>query len=233
MLRDAIQNDRIIPYFQPIYEIGSDKIVKYEALVRIIKGNGEVVTPYHFLDIARKIRLYPRITEIMIEKSFAFFAENGENFSINLDYDDIRNEEMMAYLFERIRKYDIAKQLTIEILETQSLEDVTLIDAFVQKIYEVGAVIAIDDFGSGYANFEHITRHRSDWMKIDGSLIRKIDTDQDARNIVETIVVFAKKLQRKTVAEFVHSEVVYRTAMEIGIDYVQGYYLCEPQANLC
>ena len=231
-IKRAIANDDIIPYFQPIFDIKTSKIIKYEALVRLRKENGEILSPYFFLAISEKIKLYPRITKIMIDKTFAFFSKNGLNFSINLSFSDILNEKTRKYLFEKIDKYQIASQLTIEILETQEFSNENIVNEFTQAVYTHGASIAIDDFGSGFANFQHMTDIYCDYMKIDGSLIKNINTNKNDRLIVETIVIFAKKLGKKTIAEFVHSKEVYDIVTELGIDYVQGYYLGEPKPDI-
>jgi len=232
LIKVAVDKDRIVPYFQPIFDIHSQKVEKYESLIRLIKEDGTAMSPYFFLDIAQKIKLYPKLTHIMIEKTFSYFARNGLNFSINLAFSDILNDNTQRYLFNKIEEYAIAKQLTIEILETQEIENESAVFAFIEKIYDLGAQIAIDDFGSGFANFEYMTKNRSDIMKIDGSLIKNIDKDENARLVVETIVVFAKKLHKKTVAEFVHSKEVFDVVKEIGVDYVQGYYLGEPKPQV-
>lgn len=213
-IKSAISRDAIVPYFQPILNVKTKKIQKYEALVRLVKENGDVLSPFAFLDISRKIKLYPLITEVMIEKSFSYFAKNGFHFGLNLSFSDIMNEKTRNYIFEKIKKYDIASQLTIEILETQENDNEIAVREFIQNVYDVGASIAIDDFGAGFANFEHMTTMRSDIMKIDGSLIKNIDTDENARLVVEMIIVFARKLGKKIVAEFVHSEAVYRVIEE-------------------
>jgi diguanylate cyclase (GGDEF)-like protein len=231
-IKDAISNDTIVPYFQPIYEIKTLKIKKYEALVRLINSDGEVLSPYAFLDISQKIKLYPQITEIMMEKVFSLFKENGLDFSINLAFSDITNAKTRALVFSKIKKYKIASQLTIEILENQEIDDIKIMFDFINEVYNLGAKIAIDDFGSGFANFEYMTKIRCDYMKIDGSLIKNIDTDANARLVVETIVSFAKKLGKITVAEFVHSKEVLDVVRELGIDYAQGYYLAKPSATL-
>jgi len=228
LVKSAIEDDRIVPYFQPIYNIKTMKIEKYESLIRLIKEDGDVLSPYFFLEIAQKIKLYPKLTHIMIDKTFQYFAKNGLNFSINLAFTDIINENTRNYLFRKIAECKVAKQLTIEILETQELENDGVMLGFIDAIYDLGARIAIDDFGSGFANFEHMTKNRSDFMKIDGSLIKNIDRDENARLVVETIVEFAKKLKKKTVAEFVHSAEIFELVKEMGVDYVQGYYLSEP-----
>ena len=227
-IKDAIHQDRIIPYFQPIFSTNTKEIEKYEALVRLRLPNGDILSPFAFLEVSQKIKLYPQITKIMIEKTFQHFKKEQHNFSINLSFSDILNEETRAYLFEKIEEYGIASQLTIEILETMENDNSERVDAFTEAVYQAGAKIAIDDFGSGFANFEHMTKIRSDFMKIDGSLIKNIDKDKNARLVVETIIVFARKLNKKVVAEFVHSKEVFDVVKELGIEYIQGYYLAEP-----
>ena len=231
-IKRAIESDDIFPYYQPIFNIQTGKIEKYEALVRLRKSDGKILSPYFFLEISEKIKLYPKITEIMVEKTFALFAENGLKFSINLSFSDIFSEKMREFLFEKIREYDIAKQLTIEILETQEYSNEDIVNEFTKEVYASGASIAIDDFGSGFANFQYMTNISSDYMKIDGSLIKNIHQDPNSRLIVETIVIFAKKLGKKVVAEFVHSQEVFDIIKEIGIEYAQGYYLGEPQESI-
>jgi len=231
IVKEAIEEDRIIPYFQPIYEMKTLQIAKYEALVRLQMPNGEIVSPFKFLDISKKIKVYPKITKIMIAKTFQLMYHKGISCTINLDFEDIYNFQTKKILFDAIKKYNIADLLTIEILENQEISDEEQFNSFVEEIRQLGVKIAIDDFGSGFANFEHIAKIHSDFIKIDGSLIKNIDKDDNARLIVETIVVFANKLKQKTVAEFVHSKEVFDIVKEIGIDYVQGYYFAEPQAE--
>lgn len=231
-LKYALENDGIIPYFQPIYDATTLEIVKYEALVRLRDQEGSVISPYAFLDVSEKIKVYEMITRTMIEKTFRFCAQKKVNFSINLAFSDISNANIREYVFKKIQEYDIASQLTIEILETQALEDEEVILEFAHQIYRHGAKVAIDDFGSGFANFEYMTKVECDIMKIDGSLIKNIDKDKNAYLITETIVSFAKKLGKKTVAEFVHSKEVYEVVKSLDIDYVQGYYFSEPKAEI-
>ena len=232
MIKDAISNDTIVPYFQPIYNVETLEVEKYESLVRLIDKNGDVLSPYVFLDISQKIKLYPYLTEIMMEKTFSLFKSNGKNFSINLAFSDITNLKTRELVFTKIIQHGIAKQLTIEILENQEIDDVEIMFDFINEVYKLGAKIAIDDFGSGFANFEYMTKIRCDYMKIDGSLVKNIDHDANARLVVETIIIFAKKLGKKTIAEFVHSKEVFDVIKELGIDYAQGYYLAKPSATL-
>lgn len=232
MIKKAIEENRIIPYFQPIYDAKTLEVAKYEALVRLITEEGEVLSPYSFLEVSQKIRMYPKITAIMVEKTFEIMQKEKIACSINLSYEDITNAHTRTMIFDKIKKYGIAKLLTIEILENQEIDNEEIFESFIAQVHTLGVQIAIDDFGSGYANFEHIAKIHSEIIKIDGSLINNIDKDPNAKLITETIVIFAQKLGQKTVAEFVHSKEVFDIVQEIGVDYLQGYYFSPPMAKL-
>jgi EAL domain-containing protein (putative c-di-GMP-specific phosphodiesterase class I) len=99
---------------------------------------------------------------------------------------------------------------------------------FIDNVLKLNANIAIDDFGEGYSNFSRIVDYKADIIKIDGSLIKNIDKDETKQSIVQAIVSFAKKENKKTVAEFVENEEIYEILLNLGVDYSQGYYFSKP-----
>ena len=101
-----------------------------------------------------------------------------------------------------------------------------------RKSGKYGVKIAIDDFGSGYSNFKRIMSINPDYIKFDGSLIKNIDKDSYSYLIVKNLVNFAKELNIKTIAEFVHSKEVYDTCVYLGVDYLQGFYISEPKKDI-
>jgi len=232
-IKQAIDEDRIVPYFQPIVTNGSGEIEKYECLVRMIEKDGNIIGPHQFLTIAEQARLYPFITQIMIKKSFAMFANTHYEFSINLSIDDILNTQTIHCLFATIEQYPFAATRAVfEMTESAEIQNYEILRQFISKVKNFGCRIAIDDFGSGYSNFAHIMSMKIDYLKIDGSLIRNLDTDNNAQIISRTIAEFAKTLGIKTIAEFVHSEVIYAKTLEYGIDFSQGYYFGKPEPTL-
>lgn len=230
-IKQAITNDKFIPYFQAIYLSENDTIDKYECLIRMVDSDNSLVSPVAFLDIAKKSKLYPNLTQIMISKCFAIFAENKKNFSINISIADIQNPETVTFMVDYIGKYNIGKQLTIEILESEDIKDYNELRQFTRKMQLLGCKIAIDDFGSGYSNFRHIIQMDIDFIKIDGSLIKNINEELPNRLMVEMIIDFCKKAKILTVAEFVATKAIYDTVKSLGVDYLQGYYLSEPTAT--
>jgi len=228
-IKQAIQQQRIKAFFQPIVETQTGTVTKYETLVRLIEEDGKVVSPFFFLDIAKKARLYTQITKIVFDQAFAASAKYPHlEFSINISVEDIEDTETTAYIFDKLRTSPQPEKIILEITEDQEISDYGKINAFIKEAKNLGAKIAIDDFGSGYANFDHIIKLNADFIKIDGSLIKNIATDREALIITEAIIAFSKKLGSKTVAEFVHNEEVSQIVQSLGADYSQGYFLGEP-----
>ncbi|MBU0632496.1 EAL domain-containing protein [bacterium] len=231
-LNKAIEENKIVPYFQPIFDTVSNKIVSSECLIRLIDNENNVISPYQFLTIAKRSKLYSKLTRIMIKKSCEYFEHIDCDFSVNLSVEDIMDEETIRFIKESIKKYDVSKKIVFEILETEGIENYQEVSSFIDEMKAIGCRIAIDDFGSGYSNFEYLLRLNIDYIKIDGSLIKNLDTDTNAQMIVETIVDFAKKLKVLTVAEYVHNEAVNQKVKELKIDRTQGFLLGEPKEQL-
>jgi len=225
IIKEAIEDDLVIPVFQPI--IDRDGIKKYECLMRIIHNN-KIITPFYFLDIAKKTHYYHTLTKIMIEKSFKVFSQRSNDFSINISFEDISNPEIVDFLMSKIDEYKIANQLIIEIVESESIDNFKKVHHFIQRLKERKVKIAIDDFGSGYSNFSYLLEFEPDFIKIDGTLIRNLDSDEKALIIVDVITDFSNRLGIKVIAEFVHCEAVYTKLLDLKIDYFQGYYFAEP-----
>ena len=231
-LKLAIEEERIEPYFQPIVNHDSKKIFSQEALMRLIEKNGVALSPYIFLDVAKKSKLYTTLTKIMIEKTFTKFEKSKMCFSINFSYDDMLDKEVLELLAIKLQKGDIGKRFTAEILESESITNYDLVKNFIDTIKTYGSKVAIDDFGSGYSNFERLFKLDIDYIKIDGSIIKDIDENEQLLIITETIVAFAKKTNIKVVAEFVHSKEIADILASIGVNHMQGYYFAEPSPEI-
>ncbi|MCK4875427.1 MAG: EAL domain-containing protein, partial [Sulfurimonas sp.] len=130
---------------------------------------------------------------------------------------------------QKIKKHNVANKIIFEILESEDIENYEEISLFIKEMKKLGCRIAIDDFGSGYSNFEHLLQLNIDYIKIDGTLIKNLDKDKNAQVVVQTIVDFAKRLDILTVAEFVHNEAVHIKVKNLKIDRTQGFFLAEPQ----
>ena len=231
-LKKAFESDNIVPYYQAIFNIKTNKIEKYEALVRLIDEQGIAISPYYFLDIAKKSKQYLKLTKEVIKKSFEYFKDKDYEFSINLTLEDIKSKNISSYVMEMLKEYDNASKVVFEIVESEGIEDFSQVNSFIDAVRALGCKIAIDDFGSGYSNFEYLIKLNADYIKIDGSLIKDILVNKNNEEIVITIVDFAKRQGFKTIAEFVSSKEIFDRVKELGIDYAQGYYISEPKPEI-
>lgn len=231
-IQSAIKDDRITPYFQGIIDNKTQKIVKYETLIRLVKKNGDVLSPFHFLEASKKAKSYQELTRIMISKAFDAFKNIDYDFSINLTLSDLRSKKTIAVLYDNIAKHDCAKRLILEIVESEGIEYFEEVCVFINEIKNHGCRIAIDDFGSGYSNFAYLAKLDVDFIKIDGSLIHDIDKDENKRIAVESILYFAKNKGIETVAEYIETESIFNLMLKLGVDYSQGYLFSKPEPIL-
>lgn len=222
----AIKRDKFEIFAQ---SISNQFEKKYEILVRMKNSKDEIISPYFFINRAKKINLYSEITKKVIQKSFEFFENKNIEFSINLSISDILEKDVVDFLIQKVYEFDIGYFLTIEITESEGIDNIEEVISFIKVVKNLGVKIAIDDFGTGYSNFSYLVKLQADFIKLDGSIIQDINKTKSAKAVVEAIVFFAKKVGIKTVAEFVSSKEIYETCKDLEIDYFQGYWFDEPK----
>jgi PAS domain S-box-containing protein/diguanylate cyclase (GGDEF)-like protein len=229
----AIAEDRIVPYFQPIYDLKEGRATKFEVLMRLITKDGRVISPFSFLDIAKKSKLYFQLTTIIFDKVVKEMQRHPNyEFSMNLSSEDIMNTSFIYYIKKEVKKLDIGSRLIFEIVESEGIENFEEVDEFISWAKNAGVRIAIDDFGTGYSNFNYLIKLEADFVKIDGSMIKNIDTDKNSRAVVEAILQFTKRTEMKVVAEFVASRNIFTIIDELNIDFAQGYFIDMPRASI-
>jgi len=229
ILKEAIKEHRIIPYFQPIIDSRTETVAKYEVLARLRHRDGRIESIYPYLQIAKELGLYDTLSKQIITQAVKTAYRLDKKISVNISMKDIENPEFIDFLGHLFHKYEgIAPKLSFEILESETLKDYRSVEEFISMVRSLGSEVGIDDFGSGYSNFSHIFNLDIDFIKIDGSLIKNLDTNATARLIVENIVSIANRLDIKTVAEFIPDRTIFTIVRELGVDLAQGFYLGEP-----
>jgi diguanylate cyclase (GGDEF)-like protein len=230
-IKEAIKNDRIVPFYQPIVD-KNEKIVKYEALVRLIDSNGKVVSPYFFLEISKRYRYYYDITKIMITKALEKFKNLKYGISLNLSLADLENDEMREFIIKKVKEFPQPQRITFEIVESEEIKEDERITEFLKELKKLGVSIYIDDFGSGYANFAYLLNLHVDGIKIDGTLVKDVLIDKNSELIINIIVFFAKKTNKTIVSEYVENKEIFEKLKEMGVEYFQGYYFSPPKKEI-
>ena len=230
-LKDAIKNDRVIPHFQPIVN-KELKVCKYEVLMRIKDEKGKIISPNVFLEISKKSRLYFDLIKIMLNKVFDIFETNNKEFSINLTTLDMQNKEIREFILNKLSTFPDPSRINFEIVESEDIKSSNETFEFVKKLQSFGCKILIDDFGSGYANFDYLLLLNANGIKIDGSLIRNILNDRNSQIIVKTIIAFAKEVNMQVIAEYVETKEIFEYLKSLGIDCFQGHFYSSSKENL-
>jgi PAS domain S-box-containing protein len=230
MIKTAIEQSKIVSYFQPIIDNNTKQIVKYESLVRLINSEEKVLSPYFFLDVAKKSNQYTQITNIVLEHSFTMLKNCQYDISINLSALDIEQKTTRNRVLSLLEDHkDLASKIVFELLEDEGVKDLSVVKQFISEVKAYGVKIAIDDFGAGYSNYERLLEYQPDILKIDGCLIRDIDTNSYSYSVVKSIVTFAQEQKLQTIAEFIENETIYNIVKELGVDFSQGYYFGKPE----
>ena len=231
--KELILNENLIPYYQAIYDIKKETIVKYECLVRGVDKD-EIIPPYKFLEAAKRLGLSTHITRIMIDKSFQNFQDTQHEFSINLTGADLLDSNFINYLDIKLKHYNIqAKNITFEILENITMHsDSSTVLSSLHLLKERGCKIAIDDFGIENSNFSRLLDIELDYIKIDGLFIKNIHKNEKDKKVVKAIVGLAKTLGVQTVAEYVENTEISEVLQELMVDYAQGYLIGKPQERI-
>lgn len=231
LIKDAVQQGKIVPFYQPIYDNKLKKITKFECLARLLDNN-RVLYPFDFLEQVRLMGFMRSITYSIINNSFKAFAKNDLEFSINITEEDIRDTQTIDYLRNRCEKYGInPSRIIIEILEDIEFDDDDLIVNNILILKDMGFKIAIDDFGYANSNFGRLIKMQIDYIKIDGRFIKNMDSNPISHKIVRSIADFAKNIGVQCIAEHVHSEAVHNLVRKLGVEFSQGYYIGEATSN--
>ena len=231
-LKDALDNDKLIAYYQPIIDCKSGEITKYEALVRL-EHDGVIYTPFHFLSTARYAGLLYQITQRVFEQACARFSTNTLHFSVNITDQDLVESDFIRFIEQTRTQYGIdVDRIYFEILEDSSILANPVAEKHLNELTALGYHLCLDDFGVQCSNFAQLGNLDLDIVKIDGTYIKDIDVNTKSQVVTESILFFTHKIGVKTVAEFVHSSQVYEIVKSMGIDYAQGYFIGEPKPDL-
>ncbi len=234
MIVRAIEDRRILPYFQPIINTANGEAIIHELLMRIQVGD-EVVAANEFIEEAEAMGLAHKMDYQLIEKAFAQIREQGYQgmLFVNLSPKALIVGEFIGRIHKLVLEYAIApSRIVFEITERETVSNLALLEKFVLDLKSRGFSFAIDDFGSGYSSFHYIKRFPVDYIKIEGEFIRNILADGEYRAFAKSIVTLAKELQIKTIAEYVEDESILDEVRRFGIDYAQGYHVGRPSPLL-
>lgn len=233
-LRVAIDNNELVSYYQPIYDVKTNKIVAAESLIRWITKE-EVIQPNKFIPIAKKNGEILRIDEFVLKEAVRYCKEimdlSKEDFtvSVNISHLLLKQFDFIERITNIVKEAGISpRNIKLEITEDETIEDTEFTVNILNKLRNIGFGIALDDFGVGYSSFNHIKTLPLDTLKIDRSLLINLEEDNKTLSIVETLIDLAHTLELEVTCEGIEIGDQIRLLKNIGCDKIQGYYISKP-----
>lgn len=232
-VKDALKNDRVMSYYQPIYNNKTGSIEKYEALCRILDKEGSILDASAVTDPVHLAGLTTKITRVIIDKAFKYFQSNTYAFSLNVSAQDFNENYLDEFLTYKCDYYHIEpKRVYLEVIGNIALKAEHETLAQIKRLRSRGFNITLDDFGVEQSVFSRLLRTEAKTIKIDSSFIKNLDTNLSHQMIVENIVAFAKRIGAETIAEYVDTKQLQDKVVELGINYSQGEYIGEASAQI-
>lgn len=230
-LLKAFKEQRLRLAFQPVIASKTGKTAHYEALFRIISQTGKISSGGALIPIAEKMGLIDLIDTMVMKMTIAELR-HADNVTIAFNVSNMTTENpvWLDQLSQLLKETpEIASRLIVEITETAVLRDLRRTAFFVASLQSMGCQVALDDFGSGYTSFRQLKALSVDMVKIDGVFVKDLAHSADNRFFVKTLLDFAAGFGLTTVAEFVETGEIAKVLMEMGVDYLQGYYFGKPE----
>ena len=233
-LKEALQKDEFVMYYQPIIDIHKNKIWGVEALIRWHSKKRGLVPPNKFIPILEESGLINEVGDVIMEKVLKDAKEFEDKnliftFSMNVSVIQLLSQNLALKLIRKIDEIDVKKeQIIVEITESVLMENIDVIMPQIELLQNEGIKIEIDDFGTGYSSLSYLRKLPVSALKIDRSFVKDILKDEGDRYIVDAIISMAKALHKKTIAEGVEDEDILNYLKKVGVDYIQGYYFAKP-----
>jgi len=230
-IRKAISEDRMVLYFQPIYDVNKDRVSYYEALVRLREPDGTIVGPAEFipaLEAAGEMHLLDRW---IIKLATRTLKEHPElnHIAINLSAQAFKDETLVPTILESLKITGVnPNRITFELTESASLFNLHITQRVIAELHKLGCSFSVDDFGSGFSSFSYLKDLPADYIKLDGSFIQNLNKDTVDQALVKAMIQVIQALGKKAVAEYVENQEILDILKSMGIDFVQGYHIGHP-----
>jgi len=238
LIREALMENRFFLVFQPVVRVKDGAITHYEALIRMRGKRSDIFSPGEFIPVAERMGLIHHIDLWVVDKAIDFLASLPESQShisltVNLSGVAFQDQSLLPLIRQKLEMTWIsASRLAFEITETATVANYQQTREMIARIRALGCHFALDDFGAGFSSFDYIKKFPVDYLKIDGQFIKNLLHDETDQVLVKAMIDIARKLGKKTIAEYVESPKVLSLLKTLGVDYVQGYLLGKPEPHL-
>lgn len=232
LLRTSLFQKKAKFMYQPVVDRKSGNIEYYECLLRVLDENNNFVSVGSMIEDAETKGLISIVDFTVVEMAIKELDDDKKiKLSVNVSNIGVLNKRLLKRIESLLKKFDVAKRLIIEITETSLNHDFVTTKKFIDTLHSYGCTFALDDFGSGFTSFKQLLNLPIDIIKIDGSYIRNILSNNHSRFFVEALINLAEDLGIKTVAEFVENGEIARFLIDIKIGGMQGNFFLPASEN--
>lgn len=235
MIKQAVENDSVVVYYQPIYSVKEKKFTSAEALVRILNEEGKLIPPYKFIPIAEKTGQINVLGRIVFEKVCSFIQANDmddlglRHINVNLSGTQLSDEDLAETYIQIMGKYEIDPQfIHLEITESANVEQNKTLKKNLDRFLNYGVVFALDDYGTGYSNLNYVVEMPVVTIKFDKQMTDSYFSDAKAKRVMEYSIKMFKSMGLNVVIEGVESKEQLEGLSDMNVEYIQGYYFSEP-----
>jgi len=233
-LREVLDENRVMLCSQPVVRLADRTAVHHEILVRILDRNGGMVLPGQFIEVAESLGMAQEIDLRVVSKVIDVikgpeFRGRKTRFFVNLSRTSISDPHWVRRFQNMLATASIDHSpLVFEITETAAMSSVDVTQEFIAQMKGMGCRFALDDFGAGFSSFYFLKRFDVDYLKIDGSFVRELASDNASRLFVRALCDVARGLNKQVVAEWVEDQAVMDILVEMGVQYGQGFLFARP-----
>ncbi|MBS1218495.1 MAG: signal transduction protein [Proteobacteria bacterium] len=237
-VRDMLEQDRFKLVYQPILSVHDGRVCEYEALMRMVCDDGQIILPGGFMPAAERFGLIHSVDRWVVNKAITHLAElrstgHRVSFAINLSGRAFEDAELLPLIRALLKDTGLEPdQLTFEITETAAIANLAAATKFISALKDIGCHFALDDFGSGFCSFTYLKHLPVDKLKIDGSFVQNLATSPVDQAMVQSMNQVAHALGKVTIAEYVESAQSLEMLREYGVDFAQGNFLGTPQDSI-
>jgi len=233
LIRRALQNPKsIVPAFQPIRDAKREEVMGYEVLARVDMGS-RLVSASVFISAAEKEKIIERVDSIIFEKAFRVKKEcfpPGTLLFLNISVGELQRGKIVEEIADLLEKFNVPPpEVVLEVTEREAIRDIEILKESILFLESLGVRFALDDFGSGFSSFSHLQLFNFAYVKIDGTLVRRIKHDERTRLIVKAMVELAREIEVEPIAEFVEDADTAEELVKLGVSFIQGYFVGKPE----
>jgi diguanylate cyclase (GGDEF)-like protein/PAS domain S-box-containing protein len=233
-IEQALRENRFVVHAQPIVDLATGEVDRYELLVRMEADDGSIIAPDLFLPVAERVGLIPQIDRWMVQHAIDLLALQNPwgpatRLDVNVSGRAFSDPGLLELISDELMRTGVEpSRFGIEITETAAVEDVSRARTFVEALKRIGCRVALDDFGSGYSSIYYLNNLPVDCVKIDGGFVKSLRDSRKDQHIVRAIVELSKGFGIVSTAEFIEDAETLELLREYGVHYGQGFYIGMP-----